>query len=116
MAEAVDNTEPVEGEVLTFKSKKDKPKEERVTLFKIDDEEFTVPVKPKKAVVMRYLNVARKTNNDLMAAQSLVEELLGSAKWDRFLNWEDLDDDVMGSVITRCVELAIATFEDTSAK
>ena len=37
----VDNTTPVEDEVLEFKSKKEK--KDRVVLFKIDDEEFTPP-------------------------------------------------------------------------
>ena len=44
VAEAVDNetsVENVESEVLEFKSKK--AKKDRVVLFKIDDEEFTVP-------------------------------------------------------------------------
>jgi hypothetical protein len=113
----VDNTEPVEGaepEVLEFKSKKEK--KDRVVLFKIDDEEFTVPKKPGMGTVMRYLNVARKTGNDLFAAQALVEELLGAEAWDKFLNWEDLDDEIMGAVIEKCVNLAVASVEAQKGK
>lgn len=115
MAEAVDNQEPLEAEVLTFKSKKDKSKD-RVLLFKIDDEEFTVPKKPGMGTVMRYLNVARKSGNDLFAAQALVEELLGEEKWEKFLNWEDLDDEIMGKVIEKCVSLAVSSIESTQEK
>ncbi|MCA1840203.1 MAG: hypothetical protein LC723_07730 [Actinobacteria bacterium] len=75
-----------------------------------------MPEVPKKAVVMRYLNVARKTGNDLMAAQSLVEELLGSDNWEKFLSWEDMDDEVMGTVLEKCIALAVAAFEDTQKK
>lgn len=100
--------------VLEFKSKKGK--KDRVVLFKIDDEEFTVPKKPGMGTVMRYLNVARKTGNDLFAAQALVEELLGSEAWDKFLNWEDLDDEIMGAVIEKCVNLAVASVEETKGK
>jgi hypothetical protein len=110
----LDNETPVEGEVLEFKSKKEK--KDRVVLFKIDDEEFTVPKKPGMGTVMRYLNVARKTNNDLFAAQALVEELLGAEAWEKFLSWEDLDDEIMGKVIEKCVNLAVASVEATQGK
>jgi hypothetical protein len=110
----LDNETPVEGEVLEFKSKKEK--KDRVVLFKIDDEEFTVPKKPGMGTVMRYLNVARKTNNDLFAAPALVEELLGAEAWEKFLNWEDLDDEIMGKVIEKCVNLAVASVEATQGK
>jgi hypothetical protein len=112
--ENMDNETPVEGEVLQFKSKG--KKKDRVLLFKIDDEEFTVPKKPGMGTVMRYLNVARKTGNDLFAAQALVEELLGEEAWNKFLNWEDLDDDIMGQVIEKCVNLAVASVEAQKGK
>ena len=114
MAEAVDNETPVEGEVLQFKSK-GKAKD-RVLLFKIDDEEFTVPKKPGMGTVMRYLNVARKSGNDLFAAQALVEEMLGEEKWNAFLEWEDLDDEIMGQVIEKCINIAVASVESTKGK
>lgn len=117
MAKAVDNTQPVEDtkdDVLSFKSKKQE--KDRVVLFTIDDEEFTVPKKPGMGTVMRYLNVARKSGNDLFAAQALVEEMLGEDKWDTFLNWEDLDDEIMGKVIEKCVGIAVASVEDTKGK
>lgn len=117
--ETVDNETPVEGEVLTFKSK-GKAKD-RVLLFKIEDEdgnatEFTVPKKPGMGTVMRYLNVARKTSNDLFAAQALVEEMLGEEKWNAFLEWEDLDDEIMGQVIEKCINIAVASVEATKGK
>lgn len=109
-----DNSEPVvEDKTLAFKSNKAK-KADRVVLFTIDDDEFTVPKKPGMGTVMRYLNVARKTGNDLFAAQALVEEMLGEEAWDKFLNWEDLDDEVMGAVIEKCVSLAIKSVEGTA--
>jgi hypothetical protein len=114
VAEAVDNETPVEGEVLEFKSKG--KKKDRVLLFKIDDEEFTVPKKPGMGTVMRYLNVARKSGNDLFAAQALVEEMLGEEKWNAFLEWEDLDDEIMGQVIEKCINIAVASVEATKGK
>ena len=110
-----DNTQVLETEAdaLVFKSKKG-PGKDRVLLFTIDDEEFTVPKKPGMGTVMRYLNVARKTGNDLFAAQALVEEMLGAEAWDKFLNWEDLDDEVMGKVIEKCVSIAVKSVEETS--
>lgn len=107
----VDNSE---SEVIEFKSSG--KKKDRVLLFKVDDEEFDVPAKPGMGTVMRYLNVARKSGNDLYAAQSLVEEMLGEEKWDKFLNWPDLDDEIMNKVVEKCIELAVASVEATQKK
>jgi hypothetical protein len=116
VAEA-DNTQPETGNVLKFASKKDK-KAERVLLFTIDDEEYTVPAKPGMASVMRYLNVARKSGNDLFAAQALVEDMLGEDKWEKFLNWEGHSEDetAFNTVIEKCINLAVSSVEDTQAK
>lgn len=110
-----DNVEPAQSNVLSFKTDKDK-KEERILLFTIDDEEFDVPAKPGMPTVMRYLNVARKTGNDLFAAQSLVEELLGEEKWEKFLNWEGQSTEVMNTVVEKCIALAVDSVEETQAK
>lgn len=113
MAEAtVSNAQPG-GDVLKFETDKDR-KPNRVVLFTIDDEEFDVPAKPGMRVVMRYLNVARKTGNDLYAAQQLVEDMLGEEKWDKFLNWEGMTDPVMNTVLEKCIDLAVKSVEDTS--
>src|ERR1044071_4825434 len=107
MAEAttVSNSQPG-GDVLKFETDKD-VKAERVVLFTIDDKEYDVPSKPGMRVVMRYLNVARKTGNDLYAAQQLVEDMLGEEHWDEFLNWEGMTDKVMNTVLEKCIEIAV---------
>lgn len=113
MAEAsVSNVQPG-GDVLHFETDKDKTAD-RVVLFTIDDEEYDVPTKPGMRVVMRYLNVARKTSNDLYAAQQLVEDMLGTEKWEKFLDWPDMTDKVMTTVIEKCIDLAVKSVEDTS--
>lgn len=113
-ADGVSNDES-EPEVLELKSKKDKDTT-RVTLFTIDDEPYTVPKKPSFKIVMRYLNVARKSGNDLFAAQQLCEDMLGSEAWEKFLEWDDMDDETMGKVIERCVNLATASVNETAEK
>lgn len=113
MAEAtVSNTQPG-GDVMHFETDKDQ-KADRVVLFTIDDEEYDVPKEPGMKVVMRYLNVARKTGNDLFAAQQLVEDMLGEEKWDKFLNWDGMTDKVMNTVLEKCIELAVKSVEDTA--
>lgn len=113
MATTADKTtDNSQSEVLEFKST-DEAKD-RVLLFKIDDKEFDVPKKPGMGTVMRYLNVARKTGNDLYAAQALVEEMLGEDKWDEFVNWKDLDDKIMNAVIEKCINLAVTSVEDSA--
>lgn len=113
-AESVSNESSVP-EVMKLTSKKDK-KQDRIPLFSIDDKEYTVPKKPGFKVVMRYLNVARKSGNDLYAAQALCEDMLGTEAWEEFLAWDDLDDDVMSAVIEKCVTIATSSVGESAEK
>jgi hypothetical protein len=100
--------------VLAFKSKKEKAP--RVTLFSIDGEEFTVPAKPGANVTLRFLDELRRTGNEMFAALSLLETMLGKDKYQQFLDWEELEDEDLSAVLEQVVQLAMNRVEDVAGK
>lgn len=80
--------------------------EERVVLFKLDGEEYTIPRKPKTNVALRYLKMARTGNADA-AAGWLLEELLGEEGFEALMNFDDLTQEQLRSVMTLAAEVTM---------
>src|SRR4051812_9946239 len=89
---------------------------ERVVLFTIDDEEFSVPKKPAPNVTLKFLDELRRTGNEMFAALSLLESMLGKDKYALFLDWEEMTDEVMSDVLEQVVSLALSRIEDNAGK
>lgn len=113
-AETTEEVDNSSAKVLSFKSKGEKA--DRVVLFTIDDEEYTVPAKPKANVTLRFLDELRRTGNEMFAALSLMETMLGKEKYQRFLDWEDLEDDQLSEVLEQVVSLAMSRVEGDQGK
>jgi len=107
--ESVDNST-----VLDFKSKSEKGA--RVTLFTIDDVEYTVPAKPGPNVTLKFLDELRRTGNEMFASMSLLETMLGKEKYQEFLDWEDMGDEDLSSVLEQVVQLAMSRVEEQQGK
>lgn len=107
--ESVDNSAP-----KAYKS--NAVKGERVTLFTIDDKAYTVPAKPGANVTLKFLDELRRTGNEMFAALSLMQSMLGKEAYEEFLDWDDMSDDVMTEVLEQVVQLALAKVEDSSGK
>lgn len=101
------------GPIVVKSSGKNK---ERVVLFTIDDEEFTVPKKPGVNVTLKFINEMRKSNNEMFAALGLLEAMLGKEKYDQLLDYDELDDELLGKILEQVVKLAMERVEETSGK
>jgi hypothetical protein len=108
-AEDVDNAGP-----KVYKSSGKKA--ERVTLFTIDDKEYSVPVKPGPNVTLKFLDELRRTGNEMFAALALLETMLGKEDYNTFLDWDEMDDDIMSDVLGQVVQLALARVEANAGK
>lgn len=108
-AETVDNSTGLE-----FKSKAEKGA--RVTLFTIDDTEYTVPAKPGPNVTLKFLDELRRTGNEMFAALSLLETMLGKESYQAFLDWDDLEDSQLSDVLEQVVALAMNRVEENTGK
>jgi len=89
---------------------------ERVTLFSIDDEEYTVPKKPGVNVTLKFLNEMRKSGNEMFAALGLLESMLGEDKYNELLDYDELDDETLGQILEQVVKLAMDRVEETTGK
>lgn len=107
--ETVDNTGP-----KVYKSSGEKA--DRTVLFTIDDEEFSVPTKPGPNVTLKFLDELRRTGNEMFAALSLLETMLGKEKYALFLDWEEMTEEVMSDVLEQVVSLALSRVEGDQGK
>lgn len=89
---------------------------ERVVLFTIDDVEYSVPKKPGANVTLKFLDEMRRTGNEMFAAMSLLETMLGKDKYQDLLNYEELEDELLGQILSQVVELAMGTVDAVSGK
>lgn len=106
--------ESIEAPALVFTSRKDKPKEERIPLFSIDGEVFTVPKEPSPAIGVRFLDNARRVANPLQAGLALVEDMVGSGPYQKLLAWDDLDDDRLTQIINECIARALGGVSESA--
>jgi hypothetical protein len=112
-AEAVEEVSNENGPIVVKSSGK---AQERVVLFTIDDEEFTVPAKPGVNITLKFINEMRRSNNEMFAALQLLEAMLGKDKYDRLLDYDELDDELLGKILEQVVKLAMERVEETSGK
>lgn len=89
---------------------------ERVVLFTIDGVEFTVPKRPGVNMTLKFLNEMRKSKNEMFAALGLLEAMLGEEKYNELLDYEELEDDLLGEILEQVVKLAMDRIEDESGK
>lgn len=107
--ETVDNSGPI---VVKSSGKA----AERVVLFTIDGVEFTVPKRPGVNMTLKFLNEMRKSKNEMFAALGLLEAMLGEEKYNELLDYEELEDDLLGEILEQVVKLAMDRIEDESGK
>lgn len=89
---------------------------DRVILFTIDDNEFSVPAKPGVNVTLRFLDEMRRTSNEMFAALGLLEVMLGKDKYQELLDFDELDDDLLGKILEQVVKLALDRIEEPAGK
>lgn len=107
--ETVDNAGPI---VVKSSGKK----AERTVLFTIDDVEYTVPTKPGPNVTLKFLDEMRRTGNEMYAAMSLLETMLGKEKYQDLLNYDELTDELTGQILEQVIGLAMARVEEAAGK
>lgn len=89
---------------------------ERVVLFTIDDEEFSVPAKPGPNVTLKFLDEMRRTGNEMFAALGLLEAMLGKENYQKLLDYDELEDELMSDILEQVVKLAMDRVENAAGK
>lgn len=91
-------------------------KQDRIVLFTIDDQEFTVPAKPGMKIALKFLNQMKKSDNEMFGMLQLLEDMLGPDQYDALLNYDELTDDLVGKIAEQCVSLALGNTQETVGK
>lgn len=94
--------------------KSDQAKGDRVVLFTIDGEEFTIPEKPPFKVALKYMNESKRSGNDMFAALQLLEDMLGKEAYDRLLNFDGLTDELVGEILEQCIDRAFPALKEAT--
>lgn len=84
---------------------------DRVTLFKIDGREYSVPASPRAVIGIRYLRNLRRQGQD-HATAALLEELLGVDGLDALCDYDDLTQDQFKSIMAGAQKLVMGALED----
>jgi hypothetical protein len=108
-ADVAEGFEPVR---LTSKSATE---EDRVVLFYVDDEAYSVPKKIGRNHGLRYLRTARR-QGEAFAAQELLEVLIGEDGYEALMNCDDLGDDDLDRIMDRLRDEALGAVEDEGGK
>lgn len=80
---------------------------ERVELFSIDGKVYTVPKALSPTVGLRYVHIARKQGQE-MAADYLLETMLGEEAYEALMDFSGLNEDVLEIVLEACSNIALA--------
>jgi len=83
----------------------------RVVLFYVDDVAYTIPKKIGRNHGLRYLKTARR-QGEAMAAQELMETLLGEDGYDALMDCDGLTDEDLDRIMTQLRDGALGEAED----
>jgi|SRR5688572_23003614 hypothetical protein len=107
--EALENSGPIV--IKSSGEKKDK-----IVLFTIDDQDFTVPAKPGMRVALKFLNQMKKSDNEMFGMLQLLEDMLGEEQYNKLLDYEELSDELVGKIAEQCITLALGNAQETTGK
>lgn len=89
--------------------------EERVPLFYIGDDEYTIPKKIPPGVALQFMREAREHGRELAAAPLLIR-VLGEDAYGALEQSRELDEDQMEWIITKVLDLALGRKQGGKAK
>ena len=84
-------------EALRLSTSRPADADERVTLFFIDDHEYTIPKRPRANLALKYLDLVKKDGSDYAAAW-LLEEMLGSEAYQALMDYDYLTPEQLDQV------------------
>lgn len=103
--------EPKTVEIIPLKSVKGKKNDERITLFSIDDKEYSIPTSVKPNVGLKVMNVMRK-QGETAGVDFMLETVLGVEGYTALMNFDDLTNDDLKKIIKIAFELVAGATEN----
>lgn len=88
---------------------------DRIVLFYVDDDEYSIPKRIGRNHGLRYLQTMRK-QGEALAAQELLEILIGEDGYEALMNCDDLEDAQLDQIMTRLRDMALGEVEEQEGK
>jgi hypothetical protein len=111
-APAVEEDAGYEPVRLTSKPETEK---DRVVLFYVDGEPYSIPKKIGRNYGLRYLQTARK-QGEALAAQELLEVLIGEDGYQALMDCDGLEDEALEQIMDQLRDGALGAVEEESGK
>lgn len=84
---------------------------DRIVLFYVDEEEYSIPKRVGRNHGLRYLRTMRR-QGEAIAAQELLEILIGEDGYEALMECEDLTDEDLDKIMTRLRDMALGEVEE----
>lgn len=84
---------------------------ERLPLFYIDDELFTIPKRPRPNIGLKYLKTLRTSGNAEMATAVLLNSMLGDGAYDALSDCDELEVPQLEEIVTIAKNTALGGLE-----
>ncbi|MFI6140313.1 hypothetical protein ACIBCC_19260 [Streptomyces griseus] len=88
---------------------------DRIVLFYVDDEAYSIPKHVGRNHGLRYLRTMRR-QGEALAAQELLEVLIGEDGYTALMDCEDLTDEQLDQIMNRLRDMALGEVEDEEGK
>jgi hypothetical protein len=89
--------------------------DDRVVLFYVDDEAYSIPKKIGRNYGLRYLRTARK-QGEALAAQELLETLIGEEGYEALMDCDGLEDEDLDRIMEQLRDGALGAVEEAPGK
>jgi hypothetical protein len=103
------NTEP-----LRLSSTKPADFDEREPLFFIDDQEYTIPKRPRANLSLQFLEQVKTQGTDIAAAW-LMEEMLGTEPYEALMDLDTLEPEQLTQITELCQKKVLGKAEPNRA-
>ena len=84
---------------------------DRIVLFYVDEEEYSIPKHVGRNHGLRYLRTMR-LQGEALAAQELLEALIGEDGYKALMECDDLEDEQLDKIMTRLRDMALGEVEE----
>lgn len=101
------NFEPIR---FVTKRPEDREPEERVVLFSLDDQEFTIPRKFPVSLGLKVIRTMRKRGTEIGMAE-LLEEVIGEDAYEALVNYPDITNDDIARLMQIVNDLALGSLD-----
>jgi len=102
-----------DNEPIRLSTKPPEGADERVTLFYIDEQAYTIPKRPRANIALQYLDRVREEGTEQGAAW-LLHNMLGEDAYDALMGYEYLTPEQLSAIVELCQRHTVGKLEPSN--